>query len=85
LLELDQGAAANARLGCKRLKDIATPILYRKVSLNENLASKEAEISYRQVLLDIFKYTTHLVIPSNLDSYWVRRVLERTQRLQQIT
>jgi len=85
LLEIDHRAAANARRVCRRLNDIATPLVYRTVSLNKNIVSREAELSQPQALLNIFRYTVHLTIPSNLDPYWIRRILERTERLQQIT
>ncbi|KAH8907575.1 F-box domain-containing protein [Coniochaeta sp. PMI_546] len=85
LLEIDHRAAVNARLVSRRLNDIATPLLYRTTSLNANIACREAEIRYPQALLNIFMYANHLILPSNLDPYWARRILDRTENLRQIT
>lgn len=85
MLDIDLRAAANVRLICRRFNDIGTPLLYRTVTLTKNLVSKEAETQHPQALLKISRYTAHLIIPSNLDPYWTRRILDRTENLRQIT
>ncbi|OIW30636.1 hypothetical protein CONLIGDRAFT_557221, partial [Coniochaeta ligniaria NRRL 30616] len=85
LLEIDRRAAANVLRVCRRFNNIATPLLYRTVSLTKKLVSKEAETQYPQALLTIFKNTDHLIVPGDLDPYWIGRILARTERLRHIT
>ncbi|KAB5559808.1 hypothetical protein GE09DRAFT_1220477 [Coniochaeta sp. 2T2.1] len=85
LIEVDRQTATKARLVCRRFNDIATPLVYRKVVLNKNVMCKDGEIRHHQAFNNIFRYTTHLTVPSDLDPYWARRILERTQNLQEIT
>jgi hypothetical protein len=60
-------------------------MVYRTVLLNKNIACREAGLHHNEALLNISRYTTHLVIPSSLDPYWVRRVIESAERLKEIT
>ncbi|KAB5547022.1 hypothetical protein GE09DRAFT_1242359 [Coniochaeta sp. 2T2.1] len=56
LIEVDRHTATKARLVCRRFNDIATPLVYRTVSLNKNVVCKDGEIRHQQALDNIFRW-----------------------------
>lgn len=72
------------RLVSRRFNDIATPIIYRSLALNQRLVALDAEIQYPNALHHIAVYTNHVVVSSNLDREGVTRILTRVRRLSSV-
>lgn len=60
------------------------PIAYRVLTLNERLVAPDAEQLYLGAFDNIAAYTSHAVVPGNLDPEGVNRILVRIRRLYSI-
>ncbi|KAF4119874.1 hypothetical protein GMORB2_3562 [Geosmithia morbida] len=86
LRDIDTDSLRQLRLASREFNDIATPVYYRTLVLNELLVHEDAQTLYPVTLFqNIACFTKHLVIRSTLDPTGVRRILSLTASLSSIT
>lgn len=81
LRDVDLRSAAAARCLSSKFEALATPIVYRVLSLNENAVAPDAELKYPNLLSNIATYTSHVVARSDLEPSGTARVLASIRRL----
>ncbi|KAF3768425.1 hypothetical protein M406DRAFT_249530 [Cryphonectria parasitica EP155] len=81
LLEIDPHSAWTARLACRRLECVGTPILYKMMLLSERKISVMCEQHVPSALEKMYAHTRYLVGYSNLDPVRMKTIVERIKKL----
>ena len=84
LRDIDLDSLRSLRLVSRRLNDIATPIIYHTLTLNERLVTPDAEVRYPNAFYHIAVHTNHVIVLSNLNSEGITRVVTRVRRLSSV-
>ncbi|KAF7546652.1 hypothetical protein G7Z17_g8291 [Cylindrodendrum hubeiense] len=84
LRDVDSTSLESVRLASRRFDAIATPIVYRFLTLNERLVAPDAEQRYPNALRHIYMHTNHVAVSSDLDPEGITRILLGIQRLASI-
>lgn len=75
---------STARLLCRRINQIAIPIFFKTVVLNEQIVSPEAKLHFPHALEYIYAHTNHVIARSDLDPSGIKAILERIRRLSSV-
>ena len=75
---------AAARLACRRLDAIGTPIKYEYLRLTKRIIAPEAQIYLPYALPKVHAHTRHVEVSSDLDPESIKRLLDRIQLLRSI-
>lgn len=84
LRDIDARYVSTARLLCRRFNQIAIPIAYRTLILNERIVSPDAGHYFPEALEYIYAYTNHVVARSDLDPSGIKTILERIRKLSSV-
>lgn len=84
LRDLDASSLAAARLACRRLDAIGTPIKYEYLRLTQRIIAPEAQTYLPYALQKVHAYTRHVEVSSDLDPENIKRLLDRIQYLRSI-
>ncbi|CCE33460.1 uncharacterized protein CPUR_07385 [Claviceps purpurea 20.1] len=82
---LDTRSIWTVRSVCRVFDELATPIAYRRVSLNEKIVNSDAQRRFCAAVEHISAYTRHVIIRSNLMPSGTRRLLSGVRKLSTIT
>lgn len=84
LRDIDAQYIATARLLCRRFNEIAIPIAYTTLALNERIVDPASEQEFPQALAHIYAYTNHVIARSNLNPDGIKTILERIRKLSSV-
>ncbi|KAM7201403.1 hypothetical protein V8F20_004867 [Naviculisporaceae sp. PSN 640] len=84
LQDIDPQAVTTARLVCRAFNDLATPLTYATVHINQAIISPSAASRFPQALRNIHIHTRHIVLRSGLDRNLVSHLLNKVQKLRSV-
>lgn len=84
LRDLDASSLAAARLACRRLDAIGTPIDYEHLRLTKRIIAPEARTKFSSALQKVCAHTRHVEVSSDLDPENIKGLLDRIQYLRSV-
>ncbi|KAK8070812.1 hypothetical protein PG997_011015 [Apiospora hydei] len=81
LRDLDARSLANARLLSRRFDAIVTPIKYEYLRLTERILATGTSLSLPYALQNVYRYTRHVEVASDLDPAGIKQLLGGVHRL----
>ncbi|OTB07343.1 hypothetical protein M426DRAFT_20051 [Hypoxylon sp. CI-4A] len=84
LRDIDKRALASTRQLSRKLEAIITPIQYETIFLNRQIIDPQSEVYFSQGLENIFSFTRHVEMTSDLDPVNTRKVLDKIQCLSSL-
>ncbi|KAK7974239.1 hypothetical protein PG989_016087 [Apiospora arundinis] len=81
LRDLDTRSLANVRLLSRRFDAIVTPIKYEYLRLTERILAPGPTLALPYALQNVYRYTHHVEVASDLDPAGIRQLLGGVQRL----